>query len=167
MGWTFLWSIYCRRQWSGARRSRSCAKRAAKVVRRKWLWHQENVRRVGSSPELVPNVLRTDAPAKLLEDVIATQDRYFLFVLFFAVFLESMRVLWDTAWKWLAGVQALRSAAEQRSGPSQTAWAAGSVGWWAGGPQAGWQAASAIRSRRRSVAGDRRGRLELASSRQA
>ena len=70
---------------------------------------------------------------------------------------------------WLAGVQALRSATEQRSGPSQAAWAGGSAGWWGGGPQTRWKAAGsgAMRSCRRSVAGDRRGRLELARCWQA
>ena len=75
-----------RRQWSGARRSRSCAKRAM-VVRRKGLRHNENVRRVGARPELVPSVLCTCAPIRLLEDVVASKDRPFLFGLFFAVFL--------------------------------------------------------------------------------
>ena len=109
-----------RRSWSGARRSRSCAKRAI-VVRRKWLRHKENVRRVGARPELVPSVLRTGAPARLLEDVVASMNRCFLFVIFFAVFLESMKSTVKYRMAWLAGVQALRGAAEWLSGPSQAA----------------------------------------------
>ena len=35
---------------------------------------------------------------------------------------------------WLVGVQALRGAARQLSGPGQAAWAVGSEGWWASGP---------------------------------
>ncbi len=54
-----------RRKWSGARLTRSCAKRAM-VVKRKWLRHKENVHRVGARPELVPSVSRTDAPARFL-----------------------------------------------------------------------------------------------------
>ncbi len=98
------------------------------TVRRKRLRHKENVRRVGTRPELVPSVLCTCAPARLLEDAVASKDRYFLFILFFAVFLESMESTVGYRMAWLAGVQALRSAIEWRSGPSQTAWAAGSVG---------------------------------------
>ena len=79
-----------RRQWTGALRSRSCAKRAM-VVRRKRLRHKENVRRVGARPRLVPSVLCAGAPAKLLEDAVASMNRYFLFVIFFAPFLESMK----------------------------------------------------------------------------
>ena len=148
-----------RRSWSGARRSRSCAKRAI-VVRRKWLRHKENVRRVGARPELVPSVLRTGAPARLLEDVVASMNRCFLFVIFFAVFLESMKSTVKYRMAWLAGVQALRGAAEWLSGPSRTAWAVGSTGWWGGGPHTCWRAAGvgAIRLCRRSVACDRRGR---------
>ena len=152
-----------RRQWSGARRSRSCAKRAM-VVKRKWLRHKENVRRVGARPELVPSVLCTCAPIRLLEDVVASKDsRYFLSGLFFAVFLESMESTVGHRMVWLDGVQALRRAAGQRSGPSQAAGTVGSAGWWDGGPQMCWKAAGicAIRSCKRSAAGDRRGRLEL------
>ena len=47
-----------------------------------------------------------------------------------------------------AVVQALCSVAEPRSGPSQTAWAAGSVGWWASGWLAGCWTARALRRRR-------------------
>ena len=152
-----------RRQWSGARRSRSCSKRAM-VVRRKGLRHNENVRRVGARPELVPSVLCTCAPIRLLEDVVASKDsRYFLSGLFFAVFLESMESTVGHRMAWLDGVQALRRAAGQRSGPSQAAGTVGSAGWWDGGPQMCWKAAGicAIRSCKRSAAGDRRGRLEL------
>ena len=151
-----------RRQWSGARRSRSCAKRAM-VVRRKGLRHNENVRRVGARPELVPSVLCTCAPIRLLEDVVASKDRPFHFGLFFAVFLESMESTVGHWMAWLDGVQALRRAAGQRSGPSQAAGTVGSAGWWDGGPQMCWKAAGicAIRSCKRSAAGDRRGRLEL------
>ena len=69
-------------------------------MRRKWLRHKENVRRVGARPELVPSVLRTGAPARLLEDVVASMNRCFLFVIFFAVFLESMKstVKYRMAW---------------------------------------------------------------------
>ena len=106
--------------WSGARRSRSCPKQAM-VVRRKRLLHKKTVRRVGARPELVPSVLCTDAPARLLEDVVASMNRCFLFVLFFAVFLESMKSTVKYRMAWLAGVQALRGAAEWLSGPSQAA----------------------------------------------
>ena len=64
---------------------------------------------------------------------------------------------------WHAGVQALRSATEQRSGPSQAAWAGGSAGWWGGGPQTRWKAAGsgAMQSYVRSAAGnDRRLRIK-------
>ena len=152
-----------RRKWSGTRLSRSCAKRAM-VVKRKWLRHKENVHRVGARPELVPSVLCTCAPIRLLEDVVASKDsRYFLFGLFFAVFLESMESTVGHRMAWLDGVQALRRAAGQRSGPSQAAGTVGSAGWWDGGPQMCWKAAGicAIRSCKRSAAGDRRGRLEL------
>ena len=117
-----------RRQWTGALRSRSCAKRAM-VVRRKRLRHKEDVRRVGARPRLVPSVLCAGAPAKLLEDAVASMNRYFLFVIFFtAVFLESMKSTVGYRMAWLAGVQALRSAAKQRSGPSQAAQTVGSAG---------------------------------------
>jgi hypothetical protein len=136
-----------RRQWSGARRSRSCAK-GAMVVRRRRLWHKENVRRVGARPELVPSVLCAGAPAKLLEDVVASKDRLFLFIFFFAIFLECMESTVGYRMAWLAGVQALRRAAGQRSGPSLVVWAVGSAGWRDGGPQTCWKAAGsgAIRS---------------------
>ena len=150
-----------RRQWSGARRSRSCPKQAM-VARRTRLLHKENVRRVGARPELVPSVSRTDAPARFLEDGVAAIVRHFLFVFSSVVFLEGT---WSTTgyrMAWLAGVQALRSATEQRSGPSQAAWTVGSAGWRGGGPWTNWRAAGigAMRSRMRSVAGDRRSRLE-------
>ena len=151
-----------RRKWSGTRLSRSCAKRAM-VVKRKWLRHKENVHRVGARPELVPSVLCTCAPIRLLEDVVASKDsRYFLFGLFFAVFLESMESTVGHRMAWLDGVQALRRAAGQRSGPSQAAGTVGSAGWRGGGPWTGWNAAGigAMRSRLRSAAGDRRSRLE-------
>ena len=115
-----VWTVYAFHGPSGARRSRSCAKRAI-VVRRKWLRHKENVRRVGARPELVPSVLRTGAPARILEDVVASMNRCFLFVIFFAVFLESMKSTVKYRMAWLAGVQALRGAAEWLSGPSQAA----------------------------------------------
>ena len=139
-----------RRQWSGARRFRSCAKGAV-VVRRKRLRYKENVRRVGARPELVPRVLCAGAPAKLLEDVVASKDRLFLCIFFFAVFLECMESTVGYRMAWLAGVQALRRAARQRSGPSQAAWAVGSAGWRDGGPHTCWKAAGsgAIRSDRR------------------
>ena len=151
-----------RRSWSGARGSRSCAKRSI-VVRHKWLRHKENVRRVGARPELVPSVLCTCAPIRLLEDVVASKDRPFLFGLFFAVFLGSMESTMGHRMAWLDGVQALRRAAGQRSGPSQAAGTVGSAGWRGGGPWTGWNAAGigAMRSRMRSAAGDRRSRLEL------
>ena len=54
----------------------------------------------------------TGAPARLLEDVVASMNRCFLFVIFFAVFLESMKSTVKYRMAWLAGVQALRGAAE-------------------------------------------------------
>jgi hypothetical protein len=59
------------------------------VVRRKRLLHKKNVRRVDARPELVPSVLCTDAPARLLEDVVASMNRGFLFGVFSGVFMES------------------------------------------------------------------------------
>ena len=151
-----------RRKWSGARLTRSCAKRAM-VVKRKWLRHKENVHRVGARPELVPSVSCTDAPARFLEDVVASMNRAFLFVFFSVVFSEGT---WSTVgyrMAWLAGVQALRSVTERRSGPSQAAWVGGSAGWWGGGPQTRWKAAGsgAMQSYVRSTAGnDRRLRIK-------
>jgi hypothetical protein len=151
-----------RRQWSGARRSRSCPKQVM-VVRRKRLLHKKKVRRVGARPELVPSVLCTDAPARL-EDVVASMNRAFLLVFFSVVFSEGTWSAVGYRVAWPAGVQALRSVTERRSGPSQATWAGGSAGWWGGGPQTRWKAAGsgAMRSCRRLVAGDRRGRNEQA-----
>ena len=116
-----------RRQWSGARRSRSCAKRAM-VVRRKGLRHNENVRRVGARPELVPSALCTCAPIRLLEDVVASKDRPFLVGLFFAVFLESMESTVGHRMAWLDGVQALRRVAGSEPG-GRDSWVGRLVGW--------------------------------------
>ena len=73
---------------------------------------KENVRQVDARPELVPSVLCTGAPARLLEDAVAStsMNRYFLFVIFFAVILDSMKSTVKYRMAWLAGVQALRSA---------------------------------------------------------
>ena len=151
-----------RRQWSGVRRSRSCPKRAM-VVRRKRLLHKESIRQVCARPELVPSALRTDAPVRFLEDVVASMYRVFLFGVFFSVFLEGTWSAVGYRVAWLAGVQALRSVTERRSGPSQAAWAGGSAGWWGGGPQTRWKAAGigAVQSYVRSAAGnDRRLRIK-------
>ncbi len=112
------------RQWSGVRRSRSCPKQAM-VVRRKRLLHKESIRQVCARPELVPSALRTDAPVVFLEGVVAAIVRRFLLVFFSVVFLEGtgstvgyrMSTV-GPCMAWLAGVQALRGATEQRSGPS-------------------------------------------------
>ena len=66
-------------------------------------------------------MLCTGAPARLLEDVVASMNRYFLFVIFFAVFLESMESTVKYRMAWLLGVQALGSVAWWLSGPLQTA----------------------------------------------
>ena len=146
-----------RRKWSGARRTRSCAKREM-VVKRKWLRHRENVHRVGARPELVPSVSRPDAPARLLEDVVAAIVRRFLLVFFPVVFLEGTGSTVGYRMAWLASAQALCRATERRSGPSRAAWTDGSAGWRGGGPWTGWKAAGigAMQSCVRSAAGDRR-----------
>jgi len=125
-----------RRKWSGARLTRSCAKRAM-VVKRKWLRHKENVHRVGARPELVPSVSRTDAPARFLEDVVASMNRLFLFVFFSVVFPEGT---WSTTgyrMAWLAGEQALNRTTERWPGRSQLDWTVGSASWRGGGPWTG------------------------------
>ncbi len=84
-----------------------------------------------------------------------------VFLLEFSSRWYFWRVPWDPAWHGL--LQALRSATEQRSGPSQAAWAGGSAGWWGGGPQTRWKAAGigAVQSYVRSAAGnDRRLRIK-------
>jgi len=91
------------------------------VVRRKRLLHKESIRQVCARPELVPSALRTDAPVMFLEDVVSAIVRRFLFVFFSVVFLEGTGSTVGPCMAWLAGVQALRSATEQRSGPSQAA----------------------------------------------
>jgi hypothetical protein len=152
-----------RRKWSGARLTRSCAKRAM-VVKRKWLRHKENVHRVGARPELVPSVSRSDDPARLLEDVVAAIVRRFLLVFFSVVFLEGTGSTVGYRMAWLAGAQALCRATERWPGPGRAAGTVGSAGWRGGGPWTGWSAAGigAMRSRMRSAAGDRRGRTEQA-----
>ena len=146
-----------RRQWSGVRRSRSCPKRAM-VVRRKRLLHKESIRQVCARPELVPSALRTDAPVRFLEDVVAAIVRRFLFVFFSVVFLEGTGSTVGYRMAWLASAQALCRATERRSGPSRAAWTDGSAGWRGGGPWTGWKAAGigAMQSCVRSAAGDRR-----------
>ena len=96
-----------RRKWSGARLTRSCAKRAM-VVKRKWLRHKENVHRVGARPELVPSVSCTNAPARFLEDVVASMNRAFLFVFFSVVFSEGT---WSTVGYRMVGLLVCRRCA--------------------------------------------------------